>query len=278
MPGGSAWRCRRCRVGKRKSGRRKRGAAKRQRRDFYLTPEARDVAEAFAAEGGNLEDFDMSVWDSSGIAATSGGAGYASTLCDHFGDEVAQITHGDGRVTALLGASSWGFKRLADAEIAKLSLIIDCAGVATFPPAPTAFVKASSTAKAFLALNRHVVKPSFTPPPVVELAWADGGVPFVGAEFWVELCDQLPGGDVLICCVGGHGRTGTALGALLIAGGMSFHDAMKVVWGGYCKKAVETKGQIGYLQALDRALHGEAANGAEPKGVTHEVKTWSYGA
>ena len=59
-----------------------------------------------------------------------------------------------------------------------------------------------------------------TPPAEIFLDWSDyDGPPEAakGAEFWLALLADLKGikGDVLVHCMGGHGRTGTALAAMI---------------------------------------------------------------
>lgn len=79
-------------------------------------------------------------------------------------------------------------------------------------------------------------------------------------EFWGLLWKDLKGLkkkgktlNVLVMCLGGHGRTGTVLTALLMASG--YNKTVKgnpVVWlrKNYCSKAVESKRQTDYLCKL----------------------------
>lgn len=53
-----------------------------------------------------------------------------------------------------------------------------------------------------------------------------------------------------IGCVGGHGRTGTMLGAILIYHGRNGTEAIDEVRKRYCDKAIETKGQEELLHSL----------------------------
>ena len=61
-----------------------------------------------------------------------------------------------------------------------------------------------------------------------------------------------------IACIGGHGRTGTFLGALMITEGWSVADATKYIHENHCSKAIETLGQEDLLVAYYKLLHGEA--------------------
>jgi hypothetical protein len=62
---------------------------------------------------------------------------------------------------------------------------------------------------------------------------------------WVA--DRLYEGDKVFCgCIGGHGRTGTFLAAL-VAHMSGEKDAIKYVRDNYCKKAVESESQVNFL-------------------------------
>ena len=66
-----------------------------------------------------------------------------------------------------------------------------------------------------------------------------------------------------IACMGGHGRTGTFVTALMIREGWAASDAMAYIRGGYCNKAVESKSQEDLLTAYSNLLTGvtyETAN------------------
>jgi len=85
--------------------------------------------------------------------------------------------------------------------------------------------------------------------PVYQVAWADFSPPPVKFAFWKQLLQSLPEGPIVICCEGGHGRTGTAMAALLLASGeyKSASEALAAVREKYCHKAVETEEQGQYL-------------------------------
>lgn len=91
------------------------------------------------------------------------------------------------------------------------------------------------------------------------LAWEDFKLPPVADGFWYELADMVRAGmRVLVYCVGSHGRTGTALSSLLVAGeGLTGWDAIRAVRRAHCDQSVETKEQEKYVVKL--------AEGGRPK-------------
>jgi hypothetical protein len=64
-----------------------------------------------------------------------------------------------------------------------------------------------------------------------------------------------------IACMGGHGRTGTFVAALMIREGWAVVDTMAYIRGGYCTKAIESPAQEDLLTAYSNLLTG----------VTHET-------
>lgn len=106
-----------------------------------------------------------------------------------------------------------------------------------------------------LGLRNFVVKQPVEPvPEILRLDWTDMGIPPVGLRFWNELWDLLPQGHTVFCCVGGHGRTGTALAAMiLVSSKMSAEEATELVRKLHCKEAIESLSQEKYLEELARA-------------------------
>lgn len=86
--------------------------------------------------------------------------------------------------------------------------------------------------------------------------WPDYGAPPIVPGFWKAVNDEAEKqkvGKVLIYCMGGHGRTGTALSAVLIeTSGFSAKQAVQWVRQNYCKRAVESKEQKQYLFDLEK--------------------------
>lgn len=88
--------------------------------------------------------------------------------------------------------------------------------------------------------------------PYVNFDWKDMSVPPVGFEFWMKLAEALPEGKVIIFCQGGHGRTGTALAALLtVTTTLSSKTIIdEIVRKAHCSKALETQAQCDYIAKL----------------------------
>src|SRR3990172_128587 len=92
----------------------------------------------------------------------------------------------------------------------------------------------------------------------VGVDWPDMGIPLLDKEFWLALLsdlEQLAANvknkplNVVACCQGGHGRTGSALS--VIAGLYKLADnPVEFVRKKYCDKAVETTGQVNYVKDI----------------------------
>lgn len=89
---------------------------------------------------------------------------------------------------------------------------------------------------------------------VLNIDWPDMGAPPVIKGFWTELHNYVKEKGlthVLFYCMGGHGRTGTALsGAIIEVAGDKPNEAVDFVRKHYCKQAVESNSQIEYLLKL----------------------------
>jgi hypothetical protein len=93
------------------------------------------------------------------------------------------------------------------------------------------------------------------PWPHEHLAWPDFGVPDDRALVVAALRSLLEraraGEHVEIGCLGGHGRTGTALACLAVLCGHPSGGAVAWVRSEYCDKAVETDEQEAFVAELD---------------------------
>jgi protein-tyrosine phosphatase family protein len=92
------------------------------------------------------------------------------------------------------------------------------------------------------------------PWPHDHLDWRDFGVPEEPASLIAALrgvLDRVGAGErVEIGCLGGHGRTGTALACLAVLSGHPPADAVAWVRANYCAKAVETDEQAAFVAAF----------------------------
>jgi hypothetical protein len=94
------------------------------------------------------------------------------------------------------------------------------------------------------------------PWPHDHLDWPDFGVPDDPTRFLAALRSVLEraraGEQVEIGCLGGHGRTGTALACLAVLGGQRSAEVIAWVRGHYCSEAVETTDQEEFIIGVER--------------------------
>ena len=99
-----------------------------------------------------------------------------------------------------------------------------------------------------------------TQPACIYIGWPDFGIIDVEllaeAVEWVLPFVHNKKSIVEIACMGGHGRTGTFLGALLVREGWEPVDAIAYIRGGYCDKAIESKTQEELLTSYQYTLLG----------------------
>ena len=89
---------------------------------------------------------------------------------------------------------------------------------------------------------------------ILQLFIPDGEIPYWDDKIWLILAKEiktqlLTGKDIMICCLGGHGRTGIAAAIIahLIDSEMATNNPVQWVRDLYCEKAVENKIQIDYI-------------------------------
>jgi hypothetical protein len=104
-----------------------------------------------------------------------------------------------------------------------------------------------------------------TSPTEVVLDWPDMGVVDLPVAFWKELIGYLAANKtrLLVFCVGGHGRTGTALACLMVASGWSSQEAIEWIRTNYCASAIESKKQEAYIRAIEEGS-SQAASAKQP--------------
>lgn len=220
-----------------------------------------------------------SQWSGFGGSSTGGGsgnygsksAGFHQGGCQHMGK--IKVFEFDGR--AVYGAGS----SIVVDETTRA--VIDLSGSAASEIGKFDLAQA---AKSFFghtcdepfknAVLSALAKDDQTKPVYVRLDWPDMGIPKgnIGVAFWRAVWNLLPTGTegqpakIIVNCMGGHGRTGTALSALLICnGGYSWADAVNYVRLHHCTNAVESNSQIDYLKALSQRA------GTIAKGINLEL-------
>lgn len=91
-------------------------------------------------------------------------------------------------------------------------------------------------------------------PPNIWIRWPDYGVVPLGRPWWEVLVKHIStlDGAVIVYCLGGHGRSGTAAAIMGALGGLVPEDIDPVAWvrGKHCSKAVESAAQAAYVEAM----------------------------
>lgn len=99
-------------------------------------------------------------------------------------------------------------------------------------------------------LEKHSTKATLTKPRVLQIDWFDRMAPELHPAFWKDLAAHLKG-NVICCCQGGHGRTGTALVSLMMA--LTDYDALDAIThlrAIHCPRAIESVVQHQYLNIV----------------------------
>lgn len=91
----------------------------------------------------------------------------------------------------------------------------------------------------------------------IGIDWVDFDIPELTRDFWLDLysllkdiADKDGHLDVIVYCLGGHGRTGTALSILAGVSGVTKSDPVEYIRNRYCKNAVETVSQEKYVEDM----------------------------
>jgi len=153
-------------------------------------------------------------------------------------------------VFSIDGLEIWGSAKdkLNEAGLNEQDLIINCTGI-TFTSTP--FVKAIPE---WMKLNY-----STKTPDQILLDWSDFSPPprSIGIGFWQSIIAQAKTEKkkrVICCCTAGHGRTGTALAALLYSSAPANYDnsmeVVRFIKKVYCPEAIETDGQKNYIAGM----------------------------
>ncbi len=93
--------------------------------------------------------------------------------------------------------------------------------------------------------------------------WRDYGLPsnyIVAFEAMLEVIERAQRGEkVEIGCIGGHGRTGTALACIAVMLGMTPSEAIKHVRSQYCSHTLESEEQEWFVEWVDAQMRGVEA-------------------
>ena len=89
-------------------------------------------------------------------------------------------------------------------------------------------------------------------PKIIHIPWRDMSIPSFDKDFYLKLIEyikSLKNKKILICCIGGHGRTGTLVS---IIAGLHFkiEKPISFIRKIYCKNAVETMEQVQYVNRI----------------------------
>ncbi|MCI0526895.1 MAG: hypothetical protein L0Y56_05505 [Nitrospira sp.] len=101
--------------------------------------------------------------------------------------------------------------------------------------------------------SKHLSR--YTEPLRISVDWKDFQDISLDKSFWIDLIKEIRHlkRDVSICCIGGHGRTGTALSilvGLMLPRGFSDGDPVQFVREAYCANSVESNVQIDYIEHI----------------------------
>lgn len=90
---------------------------------------------------------------------------------------------------------------------------------------------------------------------ILQIDWFDRRAPEALPEFWTEL-NKLIRGDVMTCCQGGHGRSGTAFVCILLNRAPDYDalDAIIHLRAVHCPRAIESVEQHSYINDVAKFL------------------------
>lgn len=162
-----------------------------------------------------------------------------------------------------LYVGSVGSKAVKDS----FDFVVDCGNVLTTWDLPDRTLEGDG--ELVKALSSHIVDvPSVR---VLKVDWFDRAAPTLDPAFWPALNTHLHG-DVMTCCQGGHGRSGTSFVCLLLCNAPDYDalDAIIHLRAVHCARAIESQVQHEYINAVAEHL-GRKAN-AKELGDVHDYK------
>ncbi len=194
----------------------------------------------------------------------TGGGTYSSTThyslsayCNHTPDLTKPLYVTEDSKLALYIADSEGIRKTKSSY----DFIIDAGNV--FNATPPKLLRGDPTL--CQALEQHTY--GLTGPRLLQIDWFDRKAPEVYPEFWPELLKLLDG-NVGINCQGGHGRSGTAIVALMMClTDYSAKEGIIHLRALHCPRAIESKEQHAYLNDVSEML-GRARDAEEAEEIT----------
>ena len=215
----------------------------------------------FGASYGGAGNSSKGYTGTGGYTGYSGGSYYKACKEGHNGKPDQYLLKSKDTGTTIAGATGY------NAHWWKAAVVVDLAKACSFNNSPYGFLKPESkliipTGEGEDAALLHSViqalkGPALTKPDVIHLDWPDQKCPPANITkawwkaLWFYLSHTYPGQHVITCCVGGHGRTGTALASLCIAvAGMDAGEAIEYVREKHCDECIESQAQVDYLFTL----------------------------
>lgn len=110
---------------------------------------------------------------------------------------------------------------------------------------------------------------------LLKIDWEDRGAPLLFPEFWTNLNERI-WGDVMTCCVGGHGRSGTSFVCLTLVNAPDYDafDAIVHLRAVHCPRAIESVAQLDYINSVAKFL-GRKENAKDAMNVTDYKATFA---
>ena len=191
------------------------------------------------------------------------------TFCNHKpdSDPIVEFTREDSSVLRLYIGSMSGARAAKDT----FDFIVDCGDIFNTWQLKGDKVLSGDEELA-TALQPYISTPTET--RILKVDWDDRAAAPVLPEFWPEL-DKLIYGDVMTCCVGGHGRSGTSFVCLLLTNAKDYDalDAIVHLRAVHCPRAIESVAQHEYINEVATFL-GRTANAKAAEGITDYKQTF----
>ncbi|MGE3341552.1 MAG: hypothetical protein AB7J46_06685 [Candidatus Altimarinota bacterium] len=167
----------------------------------------------------------------------------------------------DGLDLRLWVANMGGARKTKDS----FHFVVDCGDILTYYRTADSYLEGDPELKAILEPYAHELAKT----RILKIDWDDRAAAPVMPQFWDELNKQLYG-DVMTCCVGGHGRSGTAFVCLLLANAPDYDalDALVHCRAVHCPRAIESVAQHEYINSVAQYF-GRTQNAKEAEKISN---------